>query len=276
MRVLTTLVATFLTATFVYAQDNIVLRNGEEISAKVMEVNQTDLKYRKSSNPEGPVYTAPLRDVLLIKYANGSKDSFGTNSGLLLTKPSHMFKPDAASMATEPIPIGTEGLRYKSGLFSHFYAANGQRLGNSEVKSLLYNQPDAITSFEKGCSLRTWSVVTAIPAVALIGTGVGLLIAGEGGGGHDGMGNAYQGRDNDPTDTNTSGENSSDGHDDAVLVGAVLTGSGVLLGATSLWLNHRAGVQFRRAADRYNGRAATTLRFVPSRRGVGLGAVLTF
>lgn len=275
MRVLT-LVATLLTATFAYAQNNIVLRNGEEISAKVLEVNQADLKYRKASNPEGPVYSAPLRDVLLIKYANGSKDSFGTNSGPLLSKPSLMTKSDAASTATKLAPIGMDGLRYKGGLFSHFYAANGQRLGNAEVKSLLYNQPDALTSFNKGRSLRTWSVVTAIPAVALIGTGVGLLVAGEGGGGHDGMGNESQGRDNDPTDTNTSGENSNDGHGDEVVVGAVLTGSGVLLGATSLWLNHRAGVQFRRAADRYNGRAATTLRFVPSRRGVGLGAVLTF
>lgn len=273
MRVLT-LMAILLTATFAYAQDNIVLRNGEDISAKVLEINQTDLKYRKSANPEGPVYTAPLRDVLLIKYANGSKDSFGTNSGLLMPKSTP--KPDGISSLNSLTATGIDGLRYKGGLFSHFYATNGQRLGNSEIKSLLYNQPDAFTSFKKGRSLRTWSVVTAIPAVALIGTGVGLMVAGEGGGGHDGMANDYQSRDNDPTDTNTSRDNRGDGHGDGLVVGAVLTGSGVLLGATSLWLNHRAGVQFRRAADRYNGRAATTLRFVPSRRGVGLGAVLTF
>ncbi|CCH03514.1 hypothetical protein FAES_pFAES01020 (plasmid) [Fibrella aestuarina BUZ 2] len=273
MRVLT-LMAALLTATFAYAQDNIVLRNGEEIPAKVLEVNQTDLKYRKSANPDGPVYSAPLRDVLLIKYANGSKDSFGSNAGPLLTKPAPMSKPDGALMATNLTPVGVEGLRYKGGLFSRFYSTNGQRLGGREVKSLLYSQPDALTSFEKGRSLRTWSVATAIPALALIGTGVGLMI--DGGGGHDGMGNDSQNRDNDPTDTNTSGENRGDGHGDGLVVGAVLTGSGVLLGATSLWLNHRATVQFRRAADRYNGRATTSLRFVPSRRGVGLGAVLTF
>lgn len=273
MRILP-LFAWLLTATFAYAQDNIVLRNGEEIPAKVLEVNQMNLKYRKSANPEGPVYTAPLHDVLLIKYANGSRDSFGANSGPLLTKPT--LKSDGASVSTNSTPTGIDGLRYKGGLFNRFYTTSGQRLGNAEVKSLLYNQPDALTSFEKGRSLRTWSVVTAIPAVALIGTGVGLMIGAEGGGGHEGMGNEPQGRDNDPTDTNTSGENSNDGHGDEVVVGAVLTGSGVLLGATSLWLNHRAGVQFRRAADRYNGRAATTLRFVPSRRGIGLGAVLTF
>jgi len=275
MRILP-LFACLLTATFAYAQDNIVLRNGEEIPAKVLEVNQTNLKYRKSANPEGPIYTAPLRDVLLINYANGSKDSFGANSGPLLTKPTPMFKTDGASVSTNLTHTGIDGLRYKGGLFSRFYTTSGQRLGSSEVKSLLYSQPDALTSFEKGRSLRTWSVVTAIPAVALIGTGVGLMIGGEDGGGHDGMGNDYQGRDNDPTDTNTSGENGSEGHSDGLIVGAVLTGSGVLLGATSLWLNHRATVQFRRATDRYTNRTATSLRFVPSRQGVGIGAVLTF
>ncbi|NID13623.1 hypothetical protein [Fibrivirga algicola] len=273
MRVLT-LIASLLTATFAYAQDNIVLRNGEEIPAKVLEINQTDLKYRKSANPEGPVYMAPLRDVLLIKYANGSKDSFGTTSGSLMAKPTP--KSEGLSLSTTVMQPGIDGLRYKGGLFSRFYSANGQRLSNPEVKSILYTQPDALTSFEKGRSLRTWSVATAIPAVALIGAGVGLMISGEDGRGHDGMGNDYQNRDNDPTDTNTSEDNKGDGHGDGLVVGAVLTGSGVLLGATSLWLNHRATVQFRRAADHYNSRAATTLRFVPSRRGVGLGAVLTF
>lgn len=271
MRILL-LFAYLFTATFAYAQDNIVLRNGEEIPAKVLDVNQTDIKYRKSANPEGPVYTAPIRDVLLIKYANGSKDSFGTNVGPLLTKPTPMSKPEGASVPNNLTPTGVEGLRYKGGLFSRYYATSGQRLGSSEVKSLLYTQPDALMSFEKGRSLRIWSVATAIPAVALIGAGVGKMIDE----GHDGMDNDYRGRNSDPTHTNTFDENGHDGHGDELMVGAVLTGSGVLLGATSIWLNHRATVQFRRAADRYNSRAATSLRFVPSRRGVGLGAVLTF
>lgn len=112
MRLLT-FVALLLTATFTYAQDNIVLRNGEEIPAKVLEVSQTDLKYRKFANPEGPVYTAPLRDVLLIKYANGSKDSFGTNNGPLLNKPTLLGNGVAPAL---PSAVSTlDHLRYKGG-----------------------------------------------------------------------------------------------------------------------------------------------------------------
>lgn len=65
-----------LMATFAFGQDNVVLRNGDEIPAKVLEVNQTGLKFRKSANPDGPVCTAFLREVMLIKYANGTEDTF--------------------------------------------------------------------------------------------------------------------------------------------------------------------------------------------------------
>lgn len=74
------LVATLLLAVRTYAQDNIVLRNGDEIPAKVLEINQSDLKYRKAANPDGPIYTTPLRDVFLVKYANGTKDVFNAGS----------------------------------------------------------------------------------------------------------------------------------------------------------------------------------------------------
>lgn len=279
MRILP-LIACLLTATLAYSQDNIVLRNGEEIPAKVLEVNQVDLKYRKTANPEGPVYTAPLRDVLLIKYANGTKDTFGSQPSPLTGGNSSVNGvPSATVSVSASGASGLSPLRYESRFFSrHYVDASGQHVGMSRAKSLLSAQPDALTAFDRGRSLRTWSVATAIPAVLLVGAGVGMLVGGDGmmNGGRDGMNNDYRGRDNDPTDTDTSDENDNDGHGDGAMIGAAMIGGGALLGATSVWLNHRATVQFRRAADRYNNRAATSLRFVPSRRGVGLGAVLTF
>ena len=81
------LVAFLLTATLSYAQDNIVLRNGDEIPAKVVEIGRTELKYRKATNPDGPVYTALIGDVLLINYANGTKDTFGSDPSVSATVP---------------------------------------------------------------------------------------------------------------------------------------------------------------------------------------------
>jgi hypothetical protein len=60
------------------AQDNIVLRNGEEIKAKVQEVGTTEIKYWKADNLNGPLYVVLKSDVFIIKYENGTKEVFGS------------------------------------------------------------------------------------------------------------------------------------------------------------------------------------------------------
>lgn len=41
------------------AQDIITKCNGEEIAAKVAEIGDTQIKYRKYENAQGPLYTLP-------------------------------------------------------------------------------------------------------------------------------------------------------------------------------------------------------------------------
>lgn len=60
------------------AQDNIILRTGDEIKAKVLEVGIADVKYHRNDNPTGPLYVIAKREVFMIKYENGTKDVFGT------------------------------------------------------------------------------------------------------------------------------------------------------------------------------------------------------
>lgn len=61
------------------AQDNIVLRTGEEIKAKVEEVGIGEIKYKRTDNPTGPLYSIRKSEVLLINYQNGTKDVFTPN-----------------------------------------------------------------------------------------------------------------------------------------------------------------------------------------------------
>jgi len=58
------------------AQDMIVKRNAsaEEIPAKVLEVGEDQIRYRKFSNPDGPVYTISRSEVFFIRYENGDKE----------------------------------------------------------------------------------------------------------------------------------------------------------------------------------------------------------
>lgn len=61
-----------------YAQDIIVKLDGSTIMSKVLEVNYTDIKYKKNSNLQGPIYTIKKSDIQCINYENGDKDSFAS------------------------------------------------------------------------------------------------------------------------------------------------------------------------------------------------------
>lgn len=59
-----------------FSQDVIILKNGDEIQSKVMEVSTDIIKYKKWDNQDGPIYSSNKLDVFMIKYQNGRKDVF--------------------------------------------------------------------------------------------------------------------------------------------------------------------------------------------------------
>lgn len=63
----------------VNAQDIIVLKNGDVISAKVREVTDFTIIYHKFTNLEGPIYKININKVLSINYENGEKDMFDSH-----------------------------------------------------------------------------------------------------------------------------------------------------------------------------------------------------
>lgn len=69
-----------LAAMHVAAQDVVVKKDGSTILAKVLEVNQDNIKYKKFSNPNGPTYTLGLSDVMSVNYENGEKETFDVSA----------------------------------------------------------------------------------------------------------------------------------------------------------------------------------------------------
>jgi hypothetical protein len=59
-----------------FSQDVITQKTGEDIQAKILEVNQTEIKYKKFDNQTGPTFTVLKSDVQMIRYENGTKDIF--------------------------------------------------------------------------------------------------------------------------------------------------------------------------------------------------------
>jgi hypothetical protein len=54
--------------------DIITLKNGDEILAKVIEINTTEIKYKRCDNLEGPLNVIRKSEVFSIKYSNGTKE----------------------------------------------------------------------------------------------------------------------------------------------------------------------------------------------------------
>jgi hypothetical protein len=59
--------------------DLIIMKDGQEIKCKVSEIGVNEIKYKKCDNLNGPIYSISKSEVLLIQYANGSKDIIKSN-----------------------------------------------------------------------------------------------------------------------------------------------------------------------------------------------------
>jgi len=65
---------------FLFSQDIIVKKNGDQTQAKVTEVTETQIKYKTWDNLDGPVYSISTSAVSEIKYQNGKTDVFSNSN----------------------------------------------------------------------------------------------------------------------------------------------------------------------------------------------------
>jgi hypothetical protein len=70
----------FYLSTSLFSQDLIILKNADEIKSKVVEITDISVKYRKWENLNGPIYNLNLREVLFIRYENGTKEVINQES----------------------------------------------------------------------------------------------------------------------------------------------------------------------------------------------------
>ena len=69
-----------ITAMNVNAQDVIVKKDGTTIMSKVLEVGTSEIKYKRYTYQDGPLFIINKSDVLSINYENGEKDLLSTVS----------------------------------------------------------------------------------------------------------------------------------------------------------------------------------------------------
>lgn len=56
--------------------DKILMKNGDEIMARIKEIGTQEIKYKKCEMPDGPDYYIRKQDVFMVTYATGLKERF--------------------------------------------------------------------------------------------------------------------------------------------------------------------------------------------------------
>lgn len=77
------------------AQDVIVKKDGSTILSKVIEISDTQVKYKKHSNIDGPTYVVNVSELAGINYQNGEKERF--DARISTTSEAETFTPAAPS-----------------------------------------------------------------------------------------------------------------------------------------------------------------------------------
>lgn len=67
--------------------DIILLKNLDEIKAKVIKIGQDEIEYKKCDNRTGPTYTIKKSEVFYIKYPNGTKEIINPNANTSSNNP---------------------------------------------------------------------------------------------------------------------------------------------------------------------------------------------
>lgn len=97
MRKLFLLFALLIFSFAINAQDTLFLKNNTKVVAKVLEINDLEIKYKALSNIDGPLYIKKKSEVVKVRYKSGSEDVFQTDS-----------KPNSnANYVSSPVPTQT-------------------------------------------------------------------------------------------------------------------------------------------------------------------------
>jgi len=124
-------------ALFIKAQDKIHTTDNTVIEAKVIEINDAEIKYKKFSNPNGPSYVIDKLKVSMIVYENGEKDIFNQNKTSAIPQ-GETIKPVQATPVNDsikkPIPkTVSSGSNEQKGTIKIFSELKGVKVYLDEV-----------------------------------------------------------------------------------------------------------------------------------------------
>lgn len=97
-----TIIVFLLSIIYAKAQDIIIKNDKTEIKAKIEEITETTIKYKKFEMLDGPIYNISVNDVFMIMYKNGAKEYIQakTNAQVPVQNNTPVVTPSVQNAAT--------------------------------------------------------------------------------------------------------------------------------------------------------------------------------
>lgn len=154
------------------AQDVIIKTNTEEIECKIIEIEDTRVKYKNFSNLDGPVYNINKVDIFMIKYENGQKEVFEKAEIKESAKDPIAPKVDVAE-TNDNLPERMASIRFGLSIgnaFNTILVSNGTYTKNSasviEINNFLNTK-------------KRWSSSVTLAPFNIISENIDVLIGGQ-------------------------------------------------------------------------------------------------
>lgn len=146
-----------------YAQDTIYKLSNEAIAAKILEINDQNIKFKKFSYLDGPLYSELKSEIHYIKYQNGTVDSITKRNSVVVTSQSNIN-------STSPTPsVIYKAKNYSDEDINTMISA----YPNGETKSLMQKKSTAMLEYKQRQHLSIglgYGIGFAVPIVVTFGT----------------------------------------------------------------------------------------------------------
>ena len=161
MKHIITTLTILLCSTSLFAQDIITKKDGTDIQAKVTEVRQSDICYKKFSNPEGPTYSLDIADIVMITYENGEREMYN------VSQDSNKSNLPSGVMTYNPWSgkVSVGGVTIENDMLDRFFTT------------------DDLAFFKSGKTMSTVGGIIGVAGACFFGYGAGYLLGWHIGGG---------------------------------------------------------------------------------------------
>lgn len=156
----------FVTISIVsFAQDIIITKDKERIQAKILEVSKDEIKYKKFTYQDGPVFSIDIDEIVTVAYENGEVEIYNEET---IEEKNEMIQAKAEALRKQEAMYGT--LIKEDDLY---YLCDRDKRTKMDKEAYLEfiqdNCPEAYKSYKKGN--RLWKA-----GFGLLGSGLGMTL----------------------------------------------------------------------------------------------------